>query len=346
MTVLEPISEYQFIPPPPGYKGTNRWINWHGFGVEVGSGYGPHLLNEIQSKKENIEACIIVVTGTGGKGKTYFCLRLAEIFDRRFDVSIQVPFGPDDFMKLIGPDSSLGMGRVIIVDESQFSISNRDWYADIQKDLMKQIEAIRSKGYIIFVVALSESVLDIIARNYVTTHKIHLTKRAHGRAYQYIMGPFSKAPFPKTITKDAQMELPGAEYCDYPTCLKCNYSGLKKRFWVRRKNWEKLGYVICQTIRAKYERHKKEFLERVAKESTEKREGKVGAKALKLTDLIELGSKNPKKLRKSAKNRIQPFSMVALVREILDLEVSENLAVRACRELDLRPELVEKVPII
>ena len=79
-----------FVNPPEGYKGSNRWQNWHGYKVEVGGGYAPNLLNELQSKRDNIEACIVVVTGTGGNGKTYFALRCAQILDKNFDVDVQV----------------------------------------------------------------------------------------------------------------------------------------------------------------------------------------------------------------------------------------------------------------
>jgi hypothetical protein len=331
------------VNPPPGYKGVNRWMNWQGYMVEVGSGYAPHLLNELQEKRNNIEACIIVVTGTGGKGKTYFVLRLAEILDPRFDVDLQVPFGPDEFMHLISPESPLGMGRVIIVDESQFAMSSRDWYADIQKDLMKQLEAIRSKGYIIFIVALSEATLDTIARSYVITHKIHLLKRGRGRAYSYMLGPFSKVPYPKTISKDERMLLPSAEICEYPTCLRCKYSGLSKTMWRGRATWEKRNIPICLTNRAKYERKKKAFLALMATESNEKRVEKTDTKSarkISIIDMVTVLREHSDELRKTTRNKVDTASALIIIRKIFGSEASQKKVESACKELNLIPGLV------
>jgi hypothetical protein len=337
------------VNPPDGYKGVNRFMNWHGFRVEVGSGYYPHLLNELQEKRDNIEACIIVVTGTGGKGKTYFVLRLAEILDPKFDVDLQVPFGPDEFMYLISPESPLGMGRVIIVDESQFAMSSRDWYADIQKDLMKQLEAIRSKGYIIFIVALSESTLDTIARSYVITHKIHLMKRGRARAYTYLMGPFSAKPYPKTLSKDERMQLPSVEICEYPTCLKCKYSGLHKKMWRNRKKWEELNVPICQTIRAKYERKKKNFLAEMATLSNEKRdekkEGKV-AKKMSINDIVIMLRDNPEGLRKNNRGKVESGSAMMVIRKVFGSEINEAKVRSACKELNLIPDFTANLPSV
>jgi len=331
----------QFVDPPVGYKGVNRFMNWHGYRVEIGSGYGSYLLDELQEKRDNIEACIIVVTGTGGKGKTYFVLRLAEILDPKFDVDLQVPFGPDEFLHLISPESPLGMGRVIIVDESQFAISSRDWYADIQKDLMKQLEAIRSKGFIIFIVALSESTLDVIARSYVITHKIHLMKRGHARVYTYLMGPFTKKPYPKTISKDEKMELPGAELCESPTCLKCKYSGVRKKQWSMREHWDERNIPICQIIRAKYERKKKTFLTEMARLANEKREEKMAKnKKVDVSEIVEAFKQHPEMLRKTIKNRVDSDTGMMVVRAILGASVTENLVKRACKEVEMIPGFV------
>jgi hypothetical protein len=331
------------VNPPDGYKGVNRFINWGGYKVEVGSGYYPHLLNELQEKRNNIEACIIVVTGTGGKGKTYFVLRLAEILDPKFDVDLQVPFGPDEFMYLISPESPLGMGRVIIVDESQFAMSSRDWYADIQKDLMKQLEAIRSKGYIIFIVALSEATLDTIARSYVITHKIHLMKRGRARAYTYLMGPFTPKPYAKTLSKDERMLLPNVEICEYPTCLKCKYSGLGKKMWRMRSKWDEKNIPICQTIRARYERKKKNFLAEMANMSNEKRdEKKVGksAKKISINDIVVMLKDNTDGLRKTNRNKVDSASAMMVIRKVFGSEINEAKVQSACKELNLIPNFV------
>jgi hypothetical protein len=335
----------QFVDPPKGYKGANRWTNWHGFRAEFGSGYGTSLLDELQEKRDNIEACIVVVTGGGGKGKTYFTLRLAEILDPKFDVDVQVPFGPDEFMELISPDSPLGIGRVIVVDESQFAISSRDWYADIQKDLMKQLEAIRSKGFIIFIVALSEATLDVIARSYVITHKIHLMKRGRARVYTYQMGPFSKAPYPKTISRDEKMCLPGAEYCEHSSCLKCPYSGVAQPQWKHRNRWEEENMPLCQTIRARYERKKKFFLTEMAEIANEKRK-EAQMKKTQLSDIVAILREHVAMLRKTKRNRIDLSSATAIIRQFLGSGIPDNFVKKACRELDVDDETMGRVQML
>lgn len=262
------------VPPPDWYKGGNLWTNWHGYRVERGNGFDANLLNELQSKRANIEACISIISGSGGKGKSYFALRLAEILDPKFDPDVQVVFGAEELLELISSSSPLGMGRVIICDESQFAMSNREWATGIQRVLMKQLEAIRSRGYIIFIVALSEATIDNLARNFVITHKIHLYKRGHARAYKYSLGAFSKVPYATTISKDASMALPSAEYCEGASCLICPYSGLSKTVWQQRENWEKNGDIICITNRARYERKKKAYLENEVDTATEGRRAK------------------------------------------------------------------------
>lgn len=335
----------QFVDPPKGYKGANRWVDWRGFRCEFGSGYGTFLLDELQEKRDNIEACIVVVTGTGGKGKTYFTLRLAEILDPKFDVDVQVPFGPDEFMELISPDSPLGIGRVIVVDESQFAISSRDWYADIQKDLMKQLEAIRSKGFIIFIVALSEKTLDVIARSYVITHKIHLMKRGRARVYSYQMGPFSAKPYPKTISKDEKMALPGAEDCEHSTCLTCPYSGITQSIWKLRNRWEELNIPLCQTVRSRYERKKKFFLTEMTELANEKRR-ESQLKKTQLSDVIITLREHATMLRKTKRNRIDINSATGIIRQFLGSGISDNFVKKACRELDVEPDIMDSVQML
>jgi hypothetical protein len=333
----------QFVNPPTGYKGVNRWVNWHGFRCEMGSGYGTVFLDDVESRRNSIEATIIVVTGGGGTGKTYFVLRLAEILDPKFDVDLQVPFGAEELMNLIGPDSPLKMGQVIILDESQYGASSRDWYSEIQKDLMKQLEAIRSKGLIIFIVALNEATLDLIVRGYVLTHKIHMMSRGHGRVYKYNLGPFSKSPYPKTLSKDEHMLLPSAEKCEHSTCLTCQYSGLSKRMWRSRKTWEKRGVQVCQIIRAKYERKKKNFLEEQVRLSIEKREEKTAKKMkIEIIDIVNVLKEHSTELRKTVRNKVDSGSALVVARKTFP-EVTENKVISACRELVLIPDFIEKL---
>jgi energy-coupling factor transporter ATP-binding protein EcfA2 len=263
----------QFVEPPPEYTGNLKTMNWGGFYVKVGLGYSPFFFNELERIRRNIEACIIAVTGKGGSGKTYFALRMAQIMDPKFNPEVQVPFGSEELMALIGDNSPLKMGQVIIIDESQFGMSSRDWFNDMQKDIMKQIEAIRSRGFIIFIVALNTKTLDVIARNYVMTHLIHMLHRGEGTVYKFYMPAFAQEPY-KTKLGKVRLNIPGYEECKHPTCLRCPSSGLKPAKWKNKKRWIESEEPICFNLRAIYERKKKSYLESEAQKVDQKREAK------------------------------------------------------------------------
>ena len=319
----------QFVEAPLGYVGDKQWMNWHGFYVKVGPGYTPFFFNEIERIRANIEACIIAVTGKGGSGKTYFTLRMAEIMDPKFNPNIQVPFGSDELMKLIGDDSPLKMGQVIVIDESQFGMSSRDWYNDMQKDVMKQIEAIRSKGYIIFIVALNMKTLDVIARNYVMTHLIHMKRRGEAAVYRFYMPAFAQEPY-KAKLGTVRLNMPGYEGCQHPTCLRCNFSGLKKPKWIRRERWEEDGTLICMNIRAQYERKKKAYLEaeseKSEKKKTAKDEKREGVNLEALADAISLEYHNLPNLRRGT--RKDPKAIAHLLTQKFKKPFSEYMGDR------------------
>ena len=221
-------------------------------------------------------------------------------------------------MALIGPDSPLKMGQCIILDESQWGANSRSWYDKVQQDLMLQLEAIRSKGFCIFIVSLSEASLDLIARNYVISMKIHMLKRGHGRVYSYNMGPFSVKPYPKIVSRDCEMELPSIEECGYYSCLKCPYSGLSRTLWKKRSHWLENGDIICQTLRAKYERKKKSFVEQMANESTERHIAKkedVVSKKVTVDDAIAVLKANSNELSLSNQGNVSRPSAELLIRK-------------------------------
>jgi hypothetical protein len=238
-------------------------MNWHKRRFEVGVGCSPFLLREIEKRKNNIEACIFGVFGGAGRGKTYAALRLCEIVDPKFNPEEQVAFGPEAFLHLIGPDSPLKMGQCILVDESQFAAGSRNWYNEIQKDLMAHLEAVRSKGFIIFIIALNIATLDVIARNYTLTHMVYMKKRGQGVAYRFYSSPFGKEPY-KNRLGVINLKLPGAGECTHPSCLRCIHSGIARR----------TSPMTCMNVRVRYERKKREYLANQARASQEKRDAK------------------------------------------------------------------------
>ncbi|MCJ7635589.1 hypothetical protein MUP77_24765, partial [Candidatus Bathyarchaeota archaeon] len=142
-------------------------MNWNGFKIVVGMGRGPYIFNIIQERRNQNKANIFLIAGNPGEGKSYFALRMAEIFDKDFDVTIQVVFDRAQLLFLLGNDSPLKRGQVLMIDEAQFTAGNRSWWDEIQRELMSALEAIRSRGYIIMIVALHRNLLDLVIRQYV-----------------------------------------------------------------------------------------------------------------------------------------------------------------------------------
>jgi len=258
----------QFLRDVPGTP--YRIMNWHSFQVVTGPGKGPFFFNEIEIRRQENRSNIIVVTGPPGEGKSYCALRLAEIFDPKFDVNEQVVFERHHLLRLIGPDSPLKRGQVIVVDEAQYVAGARRWYEEIQKDVMENIEAVRSRGYIIIIVALHLNLLDIIIRKYVLSHMIHLEERGRGTVYRLYTPRFAHDMYRYRLGT-LKLGLPDAEKCASvnPDCLVCRFRN------------------ECMTKRAIYERRKREFLNKKAKEGEEKA---VRREARKLSDeeIVEL----------------------------------------------------------
>jgi hypothetical protein len=311
-----------FAQPPIGYKGPNRFMNWHGNRFEVGFGASPFFLREIEKRKNNIEACIVGIFGGAGRGKSYIALRLAEIIDKNFDPDLQVAFGSEEFLKLISPNSPLKMGQVIIVDEAQFSAGSRNWYNEIQKDLMAHLEAVRSMGFIIFIVALNLATLDVIARNYTLTHMIYMKRRGRGIAYRFYNSPFGKEPY-KNRLGIINTKLPDSGKCRYKSCLRCPYSGIQG----------KTNTKLCNTLRARYERKKREYLATTAKASEEKRQ-KREEKTKGVNYDASVKGVDWTKIDKLKNGRYDPKSICIYSVDTLHIPMSEYTArmIRAIKE--------------
>lgn len=227
--------------------------NWHGFRIVVGAGYNTSILDEIQYRRRNVKQNMMLIAGPPGEGKSYFALRLAQILDPKFEPSKQIVFERTHLLWLIGAKSPLKMGQVIVVDEAQFIAGARRWYEDIQKDVMEHIESIRSKGFIVLIVALHINLLDKIIRNYVLSHMAKLNQRGRATIYHLWTPTFADKLFKQRMGHLA-LQLPDVEQCAYANCLVCRYMNQ------------------CMTLRAVYERLKREFLSKMSAESRQKAE--------------------------------------------------------------------------
>jgi len=239
------------LTPIIGTIGEDKIYNWNGYKILVGYGKTTLVLDEIQHRRKKVKQNTMIIVGPPGEGKSYFALRLAQILDKHFDPFIQIVFEQTHLLWLIGPTSPLKMGQVIIIDEAQFVAGARRWYEDIQKDVMEHIESIRSKGYIVLIVALHINLLDKIIRKYVLSHMMLMMERGRAKVYHLFTPPFIDKLYHPGIGKLALL-LPDYEKCAYPNCLICKF--------IDR----------CMTIRAIYERLKKDFLSKMSIQSQKK----------------------------------------------------------------------------
>jgi len=290
--------------PPVWYKGKNLWRNWHKFRVMEGPGRMPFFSQTIEERKGAGRSCIILLTGPPGEGKTYSALRIAQKLDPKFRIldnppddpaqdSSQVAFSREHLLYLLGNNSPLKRGQVIIIDESQYAMGSRRWYEDIQKDLMETFEAIRSKGLIIMIVALHLDILDVIIRKYVLSYMIYLEKRGFGTVYHLQTPRFSSEMMKRKIGR-IRLLLPGYEQCKNTGCLTCRHLFARPH---------------CMNIRAIYERRKKTYVGSKTQDSMNKIADKK-AKAKKISDaeLVETLYAHRNELRWTSKGNIDPVS--------------------------------------
>lgn len=259
-----------FALPPYGYNGRLKWQDWGGWLNAVGPGWGAHTLNDIAERREKNKANIVAVCGPPGEGKTYAALTLAQILDPAFDVKKQVLFTREQIMNVIDGTTEIDSGQCLIIDESQFSMNARNFANTDQIDMMKHLAAIRSRGFIIFIIVLDATMLDKIARGFLLTHRMFMLQRGHARVYRYKMWPLAKEPYPETLDDDFEIPMPdsnGPGSC-IKHCLTCRASGLAKGRWKSRLKWRENGFQPCQHQRAIYERLKRRFLETSAANDT------------------------------------------------------------------------------
>lgn len=242
-------------------KDTNLKVyNWHGAQILVGPGHTTKVLDEFQRRSNNIEQNMFLIVAKPGSGKSYFGLRLCEILDPNFDPMLQIVFDRTKLLMLIGPDTPLKRGQVILIDEAQFIAGARNWFKDIQKDLMEHLEAVRSMGFTIIIVALHLTILDKIIRQFVLSHLIKMKKRGSATVFELYVPTWEDKLYKNTLG-NMTLQLPfkthgqpNAPKCFYKTCLMCKYQ------------------KVCLSNRAVYERLKKEFLGGMSRQSMQKNE--------------------------------------------------------------------------
>lgn len=245
-----------------------KYVEFNGFLFPSNAGAGAHFFTEIARAINNNESAIINLVGKPGIGKSLFGTRMGQIIDPHFHVTedstlpskeielrieaardskhkmyrvSNIVFSRDQLLYLLSESSPLKRGACILVDEVQYSLGARRWYESVQKDLMEAIESIRSRGFVIILVSLHPSLLDITLRKFMCNFLIVLEDRGKATVYkQYMLRFKDELHHSKFCT--LKLQLPGYESCSSPTCLTCQHRS------------------YCQNIRAIYERAKAKFV--------------------------------------------------------------------------------------
>lgn len=260
------------------YDGPIELVDWHGHKLAIlnAARINTEFLNKIENRRKENRSVIIVVVGEPGEGKSWLAMRFAQIFDKDFDVldpdespepgkdPSQVVFERSNFFFLIGKDTPLKYGQVIMPDEAQYAAGSRRWYEELQIDLMEQVESVRSMGFIIVIVALHLDLLDKIIRKFVLTYMFRVSERGKAIVYRLYTPTFGDKMHQKRLGI-MYLQMPDIEYCSSNRCLRCEYLNTEKD-------------ERCITLRAKYERKKRDFLDRRNVEAQKKEEIKKARK--------------------------------------------------------------------
>jgi len=228
----------------------------------VGPGLTTRISDEIRRLINNNESVVICVTGYPGKGKTYMGMRWAQKLDPKFHVTDtpplppnqdhgQVTFSREHIAYLVGENSPIHRGQVILTDESHWGIGARDWQDKDQQELVNYLAAIRSKGYVLIIIVLHTEMVDKLIRKFVLNYEFYCSKRGYATVYRRYFPQFGTDVHKKRLGR-LKLQMPDEAICNYSSCLRGRH-GCK---WLHHKD----PAQRCMTLRAIYERRKNFFL--------------------------------------------------------------------------------------
>jgi hypothetical protein len=233
-------------------------FNFNGFKVPISGGTNAVLFNHFASRRNHNQPNIIAVTGNPGSGKTLGSIRLSQIYDSNFKIlrtdeedsptSSNVVFSREHLKFLIDNDSPLKRGACICIDEANLVVGSRHWLESIQRDIVEKLEAIRSRGYMLFIIVLHRSMLDSQMRNFTLSHQLHLERPGVATLYQLNNNRFSSGEVHQRRLGQFRLLIPFWEQCQHNDCLNCEF------LFPKDKNKE------CNIERAIYERNKRDFI--------------------------------------------------------------------------------------
>lgn len=122
------------------------------------------LLTWILGRVTKNQNCLAVTCGPTGSGKSYACLRLAELLDPDFDVS-RVAFRSADFLRLVQNSAGkLRPGNVLIWDEQQIDHNSTAFMSRQARVINATLSTFRHKNYIVLTTSPLLSMVNATAR--------------------------------------------------------------------------------------------------------------------------------------------------------------------------------------
>ena len=304
-----------------------------------GAGLSTHIMDELRTRINRQESIVIIVTGGPGTGKTYLGLRFAQMLDPSFHITDlpeisanedhgQLAFSREHLAYLVSSDSPLKRGQVIMLDESHFAISSRDWNNRDQKDLVNLISAVRSRGFILILIVLHSTMIDKIIRDYVANYEASMQTRGSAVLYRRWFPQFSQNPYSKRLGR-IKLRLPDESLCNYASCLGCGGLLLSED-------------KRCETLRAIYERRKADFLDRTSAKITNEAEEREPA--LTREERNQLVLDNKRFLFRNSRGLIE-LSSVQSILGLHDQPSGDHVARSIKRWIEANhPDMVKELP--
>lgn len=119
---------------------------------------------------------LITIDGDTGTGKSTMALKIAKSVQPDYDMNTQMVFSAEEFLTAI---NSLPRGSVIVADEAVTMLFSRDFMTNSNKDIVKKLNLVRYKNYIILFLIPNFWDLEKGARERMKVW-IHIKKRGLG----------------------------------------------------------------------------------------------------------------------------------------------------------------------
>jgi len=210
--------------------------NW--FERDSSLGKYPIFSLEINRRVKHKEACVIVVVGEAGTGKSYMAMQIARNIDNRFGVD-QVVFTYGAYTAELQRtwNGKPIHGLPIVFDEPSYAMGKREWYKEINQALVKTIESQRFMVRPLIIPIININLLDKTLRDYLVQFQVHITKRGRGLVYR-IRASQGEDKIYRYLVCRISYPVIDFDKCQIDSCLDC-------------KKLED-----CDLLRSRYERKK------------------------------------------------------------------------------------------